>query len=200
LKFRRIPSCCHVESNIVEKTFLENISYLKGYIYMYETISGEFVGIKDIKLILSNFIFNIIENYTPYIWYPTEEPFLNQYTGNISYDYSGDVRKAAKEDIIQIGKKLGASEHSAVIYRSELDELLSTITISQWIATYTSNYGKHWISYIDILEDLYLEWKGENFQIYNEETDDYNEELDSELDEILYIFLEETDHTCCETN
>jgi hypothetical protein len=43
---------------------------------MYETISGEFVGIKDIKLILSNFIFNIIENYTPYIWYPTEEPFF----------------------------------------------------------------------------------------------------------------------------
>jgi hypothetical protein len=59
-------------------------------------------------------------------------------------------------------------------------------------STYVSNYGKHWGSYKDLLEEKFREWKHANFELYDEDGNELNEELEEKLDEIFYEFLENT--------
>ncbi|SHH31777.1 hypothetical protein [Tepidibacter thalassicus] len=149
---------------------------------------------KEIYLVISKLLIEVIETNKPYIWYKTEEPFINKYNGRISYDYSGEVREMTYTDIIKMKNELGKSEIAQILYFSKLDELLSEIYIDQWTPTFQSNYGKSWVSYKELLERSFNEWKYENFEIYNEETEEEDEDLDIELDNVLYDFLEDTSY------
>lgn len=136
---------------------------------------------------------DVIENNTPYKLVKDVEPFINQYTGNISYDYSGDVEKIKKNDLKEILK----SNDYDFIYSSQLDKLLSEVYIDQWVASYESNRGKNWISYKCIVEENYDNWKYEFFDIFDEDGDyiidnEINTEyLEEQLDDILESFIRE---------
>lgn len=119
------------------------------------------------------------------------EPLPHPYKLNtVSYDYSGEVKGMNKAEFQKIVSALGDQEW----YSSKLEELLHSLYINQWTPTYTSNYGKHWVDYIDLLRDKFNEWKYENFQLYDEDGNELDEELELELDGCLYDFLEHTSH------
>ena len=141
-------------------------------------------------LVISNLLVKIIEQYTPFQWEQTTETFPHPYKiDKISYDYSGEVKPMTKEEFQEIVSNLGGEEGY-----SKLEELLSSIYINQWTATYTSNHGKHWINYMDLLQNKFNEWKYEHFQLYDEDGNELNEGLEMELDQSLYDFMENTSH------
>ena len=147
----------------------------------------------EVNLFLSESLFKIIDESTPHILIVTEESFISPYNGKISYDYSGKVKKATGEDIRKLELNLGKPE-CFFIYESRLDELLSNIYINQWIATYTSNYGKRWLSYFELLEDKFQDWKVDNYTLYDEESDNYDDGLDVRLAELFQFFIKNTGH------
>ncbi|MGG3518882.1 hypothetical protein ABES33_02525 [Bacillus pseudomycoides] len=151
------------------------------------------MGEKEIDLLLSHMIMDVIDEHVAFKWEPIKEPFINSYTGRVSYDYSGEVKKMTKEDLKEIEKTLGENNVS-VNFDSKLDELLGTIRINSWTATYTSNFGKHWISFRDLVEEKYNEWKHANFELSDEEGEEINEELAEELDDLFFSFLRDTSH------
>jgi hypothetical protein len=148
-------------------------------------------SLNELKLIISKFLFEIIEENTPYVSIPEEEPFINKYNGKISYDYSGKVEKMELHNLKEIVKSLGKNPVS-ICYSSKLEEMLSEIYIDQWVPSYVPNCGKDWINYKYILEEKFNEWKNENFDLYDEDGNEINEELESNLDDILYDFFENT--------
>lgn len=150
---------------------------------------GTIITIREIELIISNLLIQVIENNTPHKWVAAEEPFYNVYKDKISYDYSGEVKKMIKEDLEDLIKTI--NNEPLYCYVSTLQRLISNIYVGQWVPSYESNRGKNWISYEDILEYKYMDWKSDNFVLYDEEEDIDFEELDMELDEILYNFFEE---------
>lgn len=158
---------------------------------MFTKKSSKNIDLIEIKLIVSNFIFDVIEENSPYMWIAEDEPFINQYSSKISYDHSGKVEKMTYSDLKQMVKDLGKKPVS-VCYSSELEELLSEIYINKWTPSYESNRGKNWTSYKEVLEEKFDEWKYENFNLYDEEGNDLNEELEFDLDQILYDFLKDT--------
>ncbi|WP_230322534.1 MULTISPECIES: hypothetical protein [Bacillus] len=82
----------------------------------------------------------------------------------------------------------------SVCFESKLDELLATIHIDRWTATYVSNLGKHWVSFKDLVEERYSEWKYANFELYDEEGEEMNEGLEEELDDVFFSFFRDTSH------
>ncbi len=146
---------------------------------------------QEITLIISNIIMEIIEEHSPYQWMETVEAFPHPYRlDRISYDYSGEVKLMTKEEFQEIAGSLGKKEW----YSSKLEELLESLYINQWTATYVSNYGKNWISYMYLLQDKFDEWKYEHFQLYDENGNEVNEGLEDKLNQILYDFIENTSH------
>lgn len=148
---------------------------------------------QDIDLLLSHMVMSVIEEHVAFKWEATEEPFMNHYSGRVSYDYSGEVKKMTKEDLKEIEKTLGENDVS-VCFESKLDELLEAIHINSWIPTYASNWGKHWVSFKDLFEEKYREWKYDNFELYDEEGNEMNEGLEEELDDLFYSFLRDTSY------
>jgi hypothetical protein len=118
--------------------------------------AGDFLHAEEIKLLISNMLIEVIETYIPHKWVDTVEPFMNRYNGRISCDYSGEVKEMTQEEFKEILLTLGKSE-MPLFYLPLLDELLSNIYIDQWVPTYVSNYGKHWVSYKDLLEEKFRE-------------------------------------------
>lgn len=146
---------------------------------------------QNITLIISNLITEIIEHHTPCKWVKTVEAFPHTYKlDRISYDYSGEVKSMTKEDFQEIVANLGKKEW----YSSKLEELLESLYVNQWTAAYASNYGKHWVSYMNLLQDRFDEWKYENFQLYDEDGNELNEGLEDELNQTLCDFIESTSH------
>jgi hypothetical protein len=45
-----------------------------------------------------------------------------------------------------------------------------------------------------LLEEKFREWKHANFELYDEDGNELNEELEEKLDEIFYEFLENNSH------
>lgn len=141
-----------------------------------------------IKLEISNMIINIIEKNIPHKWLPTTEPFINKYNGRISYDKSGEVCKISETDLKKIIKEIERKQNT-ICYSPPLEVLLEQIKIDKWTATYRSNYGKHWISYNDILKGKFNYWKYNNFKI-NDNGNYADHKLYSCLDNIFYDFIE----------
>ena len=146
---------------------------------------------KEIEQVISGLLMEIIEQYPPFQWVLTIEAFDHPYkVGKISYDYSGEVKPMTREEFEEIVSNLGEKEW----YSSKLEELLSSIHINRWTATYISNYGRHWVNYMDLLLEKFNEWKYNNFQFYDEDGNEINEGLEIELDEILDDFIENSSH------
>ena len=158
---------------------------------MFIEKSDENIDLTEIKLLCSKFLFDVIEENLPYMWIPEEEPFINKYNGKISYDHSGKVEKMSCKNLKELAKNLG-NNPASMCYCSELDELLSKIYVDLWEPSYISNCGKNFISYKDKLTDKFNEWKYNNFDLYDEDGNELNEELDIELDIALNNFLEST--------
>ncbi|AMQ22519.1 hypothetical protein A0V43_04160 [Geobacillus sp. JS12] len=135
----------------------------------------------------------VIQTHIPHQWIYNAEPFINPYNGKISYDYSGEVRKMKKEEFAELVRSLGRSKGSR-FYCSPLDELLNNVYIDQWVPTYMSNYGKRWVTYCDLLRETFDQWKYSHFEIYDEDGNEVNEDLNLQLDEIFEDFLENTSH------
>jgi hypothetical protein len=158
---------------------------------MYILKTKKEIFINDIHLIIVRIINNVIENNIPYKLESSEEPFINDYTGKMSYDYSGIAEKLIKSDLEKIMKP----DEIDFLYSSKLDKLLNEIYINEWRASYTSNRGKNWISYKDIIEEKYNEWKYEQFDIFDEDgeyivNEHINaEDIDSGLDDELELFI-----------
>jgi hypothetical protein len=164
---------------------------IKRYVEEQKKKGGVIMEKQEIVLVISNLLTEIIEQYTPFQWVKTAEPFLHPYkVDKISYDYSGEVKPMLKEEFQEIVSTLGNQEW----YSSKLEELLHSLHINQWTPTYTSNYGKHWVNYMDLLQDKFNDWKYEHFQLYDEDGNELNEDLEMELDQCLYDFLEHTSH------
>jgi hypothetical protein len=156
-----------------------------------EKQGGKCLDKQEFTLVISNLIMEIMEQHAPYQWVKTAEAFLHPYKlDRISYDYSGEVKPMTKEEFLEIVADLGKEEW----YTSKLEELLESLYINQCTATYISNHGKHWISYMNLLQDKFDEWKYEHFQLYDEDGNELNEGLEDELNQTLCDFIENTSH------
>lgn len=112
------------------------------------------MGKKEIQLIFSNILINIIENNKPYKWIYTKESFVNKYNGSESFDNSGEVIEMSEKNIMTTIKLI----NSSFLLDSEvpkLREILNDIKINRWTPTYKSNCGKYWISYLDLFKEKY---------------------------------------------
>ncbi|WP_408006921.1 hypothetical protein ACJROX_15065 [Pseudalkalibacillus sp. A8] len=47
---------------------------------------------------------------------------------------------------------------------------------------------------MDLLQDKFHEWKHEHFQLYDEDGNELNEDLEIEIDQTLHDFIENTSH------
>ncbi|MRX73955.1 hypothetical protein GJU40_17635 [Bacillus lacus] len=140
------------------------------------------IGANKIKSIIPSIITEVIENNTPYIWISTEEKFVNLY-GKLSSDFSGEVRRMSIQEykhIINDLKVNGKKDWE----ESEVTQLLSSLNINRWVPTYTSNNGKNWLSYKDLIYDEFSAWKYDNFPLYDHEKEEVDEELELEIDSI----------------
>lgn len=161
---------------------------------MLKLKTGKDISVKEINLVISRFLQEVIEENTPYIWYSTETPFYNIYSDKISYDYSGEVRKMTYDELIDIKDNLGKSEVAYMFYNSKLEELLKEIRINRSEAIYVSNCGLHWVNYENLLEEKFRDWKYDSFDIYDPIAEEDDEELDMQVDDIYQDFLENTSH------
>ncbi|AIQ11065.1 hypothetical protein PDUR_02870 [Paenibacillus durus] len=141
---------------------------------------------REVALTVSNMLMEIIDQQIPYHWVRTKEPFLHPYKDKVCYDYSGEVKLMTEDEFQAVIAGLG----NRVCYSSDLEELLDTIYINQWYPTYESNCGKHWLSYKNLLEQRFNDWKCNNFELYDDDGNELNEALNLELDQQLYDFLE----------
>lgn len=142
------------------------------------------INIQEINTMLSSMVFQVIEENIPYRKIYTKKPFINHHNGKVSYDYSGAVERIASVDEIECF--------------STLAEFLNSIRINSWIPTYESNCGRHWISYYDLVEEKYNDWKYKTYDMFDE--DDYRQSdgidmeiFDLELLRIFCEFMENTD-------
>jgi len=166
---------------------------IKGDVKMFKTKSNYNLSLQEFNTILSKFLMETIEENSPHKWIYDEEPFINQYNGKLSYDYSGKVEPLSVLELKEFIDSLGNGEDSD-IYESCLDELLENLYVGYWEASYISNRGKNWVSYKDVFERKFNDWKYENFDLYNEDGEELNEELEEKLDNSFCEFLKKTSH------
>lgn len=110
--------------------------------------------------------YSIIDTYDAYKHISTVEPFYNDYSDRDSYDYSGEVEKITRKDIIDNHKdvnKILDLEYIAIDENSSLDELFNNIYIDNWEASYISNYGKTWTNFTSLLIQNFEEWFSEKY-------------------------------------
>ncbi|WXR61392.1 hypothetical protein WG909_13970 [Peptostreptococcaceae bacterium AGR-M142] len=157
---------------------------------MYILKDGTYLNKEDINLIISNFIIKTINDNEPYVCFIVEEPFANSYSGKISYDYSGDIRKMTYEDIVYLKKLLLNSTNN---YSSRLEKFLEQVYVNEWKPSLDVPQNKAWLTYRNLSEDLYNDWKFNNIDLFDN-NDLENEELDIELDTIFYEFVEKTSY------
>lgn len=157
---------------------------------MYILKDGTYLSKEDINLIISNFIIKTINNNEPYVCFTVEEPFCNSYSGKISYDYSGDVRKMTYEDMVYLKKLLLNSNNN---YSSRLEKFLKQVYINEWKPSMDTPKSRAWLTYKNLSEDLYNDWKFNNFDLFDND-DLENDDLDIELDTIFYEFIEKTSY------
>ena len=80
---------------------------------------------------------------------------------------------------------MDTDEYNCKIFNNELDD----IYIDQWEPTYISNMGKAFISYEKLIKDKYTSYLYENYPLYNEETEEYDDDLEMELEDVFYEYF-----------
>ena len=134
---------------------------------------------KFTKEVVFNSVKNILSTNTAYKWVSTEEPFINNY-GKLCFDYSGEVVKMSCDEY-----------HTIINSDSVISDILSDLHVNRWEATYTSNYGKHWVNYLDLTTELIEDYINKNYDCYNE-VEDEPTELYYELMDFYYAVVDNT--------
>jgi len=147
------------------------------------TMKLQVIDENKVKEYVLNLVERVIHSNTPHLLIAAEEPFINRF-GTISYDYSGIVRRLAKDDYVSLINDLKESEQFGE--GLNLFGLLSHLYIDEWTATYVSNSGKSWTTYWDLVMRDFEEWKYENFEVMDddEELTDIYFDLDYLCEEI----------------
>ena len=155
----------------------------QGVLNMFKTKDGKIVNVSEK---VESIVREVLATTKIYVWEYSEEPYQNPYNGRISYDRSGEVREATAYDINII---LEEAQEPEGWHDSAFQQLLSELKTGNWQATYMSGCGKHWITFEDLIEDEYNEWKYKNFELYDEDGNELDEDLEMMLDEAFRIAL-----------
>ena len=81
--------------------------------------------------------------------------------------------------------------HTIINSDSVISDILSDLHVNRWEATYTSNYGKHWVNYLDLTTELIEDYINQNYDWYNE-VEDEPTELYYELMDFYYAVVDNT--------
>ena len=151
---------------------------------IYKINDNEKVSTKEINEVLINILNETIKENQPHIFIYEERPFINQYNGNISIDYSGRVEVADLEDILELENELKDLDLGECkdYYTSKLAKLLDKLHTGQSVATYVSNHGLDWITYSNQIEDNIRDWVFENTFLPDEDESNYDETVDMLVD------------------
>lgn len=151
---------------------------------IYKMNDNEKVSIEEMSEVIIDIVSENIKENQPHIFVYEETPFISQYTGRMSIDYSGRVKLAEREDILELGnelKDLNLGEYKN-FYKSKLAKLLDNLRTGQSVATYTSNLGLHWTTYIDQIEEDIQYWVFQNTFLPDEDDPNYDEAIDMLID------------------
>lgn len=174
---------------------IDEYKYIAKNDGIYKIKDNEKLSTKEINEVIINIVTETIKENQPHIFIYEETPFINQYNGNISIDYSGRVELAELEDILELEselKDLDLGEHKNY-YTSKLAKLLDNLHTGQSVATYMSNQGLHWPTYINQIEENIQDWVFQNTFLPDEDESnetvdmlfDFSADLSSVLREIL---------------
>ena len=167
---------------------IDEYKYIAKNDGIYKIKDNEKLSTKEMNEVIINIVTEAIKENQPHIFIYEETPFINQYNGNISIDYSGRVELAELEDILELEselKDLDLGEHKNY-YTSKLAKLLDNLHTGQSVATYTSNQGLHWPTYTDQIEENIENWAFQNTFLPDEDEDESNYD---EAADILFDFL-----------
>lgn len=163
----------------------DNYKYIAKNDGIYKVNDDEKVSTKEINEVIINIVTETIKENQPHIFIHEETPFINQYNGKISIDYSGKVELAGLEDILELENELKDLDLGELrnYYTSKLAKLLDNLYTGQSVATYTSNHGLHWITYTNQIEESIRDWVFQNTFLPDEDESNYDETFD-----MLYDF------------
>lgn len=169
---------------------------------IYKINDNEKVSTKEINEVIIDILTETIKENQPHIFIYEETPFINQYNGKISIDYSGRVESAELEDILELENELKDLDLGECrnYYTSKLEKLLDNLYTGQNIATYISNNGLHWITYTNQIEDNIRDWVFQNTFLPDEDESNYDETVDmlfdfsADLNSVLQEILKTIDY------
>lgn len=181
---------------------IDKYKYIAKNDGIYNINDNEKVYTKEINEVIINIVTETIKENQPHIFIYEETPFINQYNGNISIDYSGRVELAELEDILELENELKDLDLGECrnYYTSKLAKLLDNLHTGQNVATYISNQGLHWITYINQIEENIQDWVFQNTLLPDEDEYNYNETVDmlfnfsADLNSVLQEILKTIDY------
>lgn len=162
---------------------------------IYKINNNEKLSTKEVNEVIVNIVTEAIKENQPHIFIYEETPFINQYNGNVSLDYSGRVEAAELEDILELEKELKDLDLGECrnYYTSKLAKLLDNLHTGQSVATYTSNHGLHWITYTNQIQENIQDWVFQNTFLLDEDEPNYDENVDMLLSfsaDLSYVLQE----------
>lgn len=163
---------------------MDEYKYIAKKDGIYKINDNEKVSTKEINEVIVNIVTETIKENQPHIFIYEETPFINQYNGEISIDYSGRVELAELEDILELESELKDLDLGELksYYTSKLAKLLDNLHTGQSVATYMSNQGLHWTTYTDQIEENIQEWVFQNTFLPDEDEPNYDETVDMLFD------------------
>ena len=163
---------------------MDEYKYIAKKDGIYKINDNEKVSTKEINEVIVNIITETIKENQPHIFIYEETPFINQYNGEISIDYSGRVELAELEDILELESELKDLDLGELksYYTSKLAKLLDNLHTGQSVATYMSNQGLHWTTYINQIEENIRDWVFQNTFLPDEDEPNYDETVDMFFD------------------
>lgn len=174
---------------------IDKYKYIAKNDGIHKINNNEKVSTKEINEVIINIVTETIKENQPHIFIYEETPFINQYNGNISIDYSGRVELARLEDILELENELKDLDLGECrnYYTSKLAKLLDNLHTGQSVATYISNQGLRWTTYINQIEENIQDWVFQNTFLPDEDESNYDETVDMLFDfsADLYSVLQE---------
>lgn len=163
---------------------IDKYKYIAKNDGIYKINDNEKISTKEINEVIINIVTETIKENQPHIFIYEETPFINQYNGEISIDYSGRVELAELEDILELERELKDLDLGECrnYYTSKLAKLLDNLHTGQSVATYMSNQGLHWTTYINQIEENIRDWVFQNTFLPDEDEPNYDETVDMFFD------------------
>lgn len=160
-----------------------------------ELSDGTYLKESDIKLEISNMIFQVIEENIAHKWCRTVEVSENINDNTLNFDYSGEVRIMTVHDVIELDNSLRSEYLSGGYCYAALDEMLRRTYIDGWERGMRQCLSRSWISYRKLLEYKFNDWKYMSFGYCGTGGRYDFDEIDDMLYEIFSNFLAEMPHS-----